>query len=311
MVKRGRRTKVVIFLGLLILLIIPLASAGFFSDFKAKITGELTTGTSELNITIGNTAPTVSFVAAISAITPNENGVVFTEFVINATDTDGVNNLDDNSVEARFQLTGATTRVNTSCILLVDHPTDLNTANYSCTVGFYYFDNASSSWTVNVTVLDINSARGDNTSTNVQFNELKAMVISPSALSWTEFGVTSTNQGSNNDPILLNNTGNAIDLSINVTGLNLQGETTITQYIYAANLTVENVNPGCSGTQMSNETSINVTSIILQKGNNSLSNNDATSGQEEAFFCVTAVNSDISAQSYSSAAYGAWTITII
>ena len=305
--KRGIR--VIIFLGFLILLIIPLASAGFFGDLRARITGELTSGTTDLNITIGNTAPTVSFVAAISPITPNENGVNFTEFIINATDIDGVANLDDDSVEARFQLSGETTRVNTSCVLLAD--IDANSANYSCTVGFYYFDASSASWTVNVTVLDTNGARGDNTSTSVQFNQLKAMVISPTALGWDEFGVTATNQGSNNDPVLLNNTGNAESLSINVTGLDLQGETTSTQFIFAANLTVENVSPGCTGTQMSNATSLNVTSTILQRGNNSLNNQNATSGQEQAFFCVTAVNSDISAQSYSSAALGVWTIQII
>ena len=305
--KRG--TKVTIFLGLLIVLIVPLASAGIFSDFWGRVTGEATFGEPDLNITIGNTAPTVSFVAAIANVDPNENGVNYTEFIVNATDVDGVGNLNDTTVEARFQLTGETTRLNTSCILLAD--IDANSANYSCTVGFYYFDNSSSSWTVNVTVDDINGARGENTSTSVQFNQLQAVVISPTALTWAEFGVTATNQGSNNDPILLNNTGNDIDLSINVTGLNLQGETTATQFIFAANLTVENTSQGCTGTQMLNATSLNVTSTILQKGNNSLSNNDETSGQEEAFFCVTAVNPDLSAQSYSSAAYGAWTVATI
>ncbi|MBU2562491.1 MAG: hypothetical protein KKF68_02415, partial [Nanoarchaeota archaeon] len=58
-------------------------------------------------------------------------------------------------------------------------------------------------------------------------------------------------------------------------------------------------------------TSLNVTSAILQRGNNSLDYNNATSGQEQLFFCVTGVNSDLSAQSYSSVALGAWTIEII
>ena len=61
---------------------------------------------------------------------------------------------------------------------------------------------------------------------------------------------------------------------------------------------------------MSNATSVNVTSAILERGNNSLNNLNSTSGQEETFFCVTALNPTLSAQSYSSAAYGAWTIVI-
>jgi len=309
MKKRGM--KVLIFLGLLILLIVPLISAGFFSDFWGRITGYAEQGTTTLNITIGNTAPTVSFVAAIAAVTPNENGVNYTAFIVNATDADGVSNLNDTTVEARFQLTGETTRLNTSCILLAD--IDANSANYSCTVGLYYFDNSSTSWTVNVTVDDINGARGENTSTSVQFNQLQAMVISPTALTWAEFGVTATNQGSNNDPILLNNTGNDIDLNITVNATNLQGETTATQFIFAANLTVGANSEGCGGTNttMSNATAIDVNSAELQKGNNSLNDQNATSGQEQTFFCVTAVNSDLSAQSYSSAAYGAWTIATI
>ena len=302
-----------IYLGMffmVLVLLVGFVSAGFLDDFYARITGKAQSSTTALNITIGNSAPTVSFVAAIPAITPNENGVNYTEFIINATDADGVANLDDNSAEARFELSGETTRVNASCILLAD--IDANSANYSCTVGMYYFDKNDASWTVNATILDTNGARGINASTSVTFNPLTAMVMSPTALTWAEFGVADTNQESDNDPIILNNTGNGVDLSINVTGLNLQGEETPTQFIFAANLTVNNVTADCpGGTAMLNATSLNVTSTILQRGNNSLNNNNATSGQEQMFFCVTAVNPDISSQSYSSAAYGTWTIQII
>ena len=291
-----------------VLLIGSFVSAGLFDWFEAKITGKPTSDTAALNITIGNTAPTVSFVAVIPAVTPNEGGVNYTTFIVNATDTDGVDNLDDNSVEARFELTGEITRVNTSCILLAD--IDANSANYSCTVGFYYFDKNDANWIVNVTVLDTNGARGINSSTNVQFNLFPAMIMSPTTLAWAEFGVSETNKESTN-PITINNTGNEIDLNINVTGFDLQGEDTITQYIYAGNFSIENVTTTCVGTTPVNATSTNVTSTILQRGNNSLNDNNATSGQEQMFFCVTAVNSDLSAQSYSSAAYGAWTIQII
>ena len=65
MEKRGR--KVILFLGLLILLIIPITSAGFFDDFYGKITGKATQDTTSVNITIGNSAPTLTFVEIITS----------------------------------------------------------------------------------------------------------------------------------------------------------------------------------------------------------------------------------------------------
>ena len=137
------------------------------------------------------------------------------------------------------------------------------------------------------------------------------MVISPTSLTWGAVGIATVNTGSNNDPIQINNSGNDEPLNINVTALNLRGETTIGQFIFANNFTIENATEGCSGTAMVNATSTNVTSAILQRGNYSLNYNNATSGQEEIHFCLKGVNSDLSAQSYSSAAYGAWTVAVI
>ncbi|KKL21743.1 hypothetical protein LCGC14_2442410, partial [marine sediment metagenome] len=62
---------------------------------------------------------------------------------------------------------------------------------------------------------------------------------------------------------------------------------------------------------MVNATSTNVTSAILQRGNNTLNYNNATSGQEQIFFCLKGVPQDISSQEYSSIQYGAWTIRIL
>ena len=301
---------------MILVLLVGFVSAGFFDDFYARITGKDTVGTASLNVTIGNAAPTISFVAAIPAITPEESGVNYTSFIVNVTDSDGVDNIDDNSVEARFELSGETTRVNTSCILLAD--IDANSANYSCTVGLYYFDKNDASWTVNVTAIDANSARGINSSTTVQFSLLTSMVTG-GALAWATLGLSATNTGADNNPIIVNNTGNDIDLSINITAFDLEGLSTPGEFISAINISVENITAGCTGAfsvKMINGTNpavdrTNITSAILQNGNNSLSNGDATSGQEELFFCITAVNSDLSAQDYSSDSYGSWSILII
>lgn len=309
-----KKIYLVLFVSVLILLAGSFASAGFLDNMLGKITGKDISGTASLNVTIGNTPPTIDFVAAISAITPNEGGVNYTEFIVNVTDSDGVGNLDDSSVEARFELNGGTTRVNDSCIWLAD--IDANSANYSCTVGFYYFDNSSSSWIVNVTALDTNSARVINATTNVQFSLTTSMVTGGS-LGWSTLGLTSTNTLADGGAIIVNNTGNANGLTINVTAYNLQGiEVDTSQFIYAANITVNNVTADCAGgtTMINGTVAANITKVdtaILENGNNTLQLFNENSGQEELYFCITAVNSDLSAQNYSSDAYGSWSILIV
>jgi len=169
---------------------------------------------------------------------------------------------------------------------------------------------------VNVTVKDNSNVRSINDSTNVQFNLLTSMVTG-GALAWATLGLTDINTTADNNPVIVNNTGNANDLFINITAFNLEGLTTPGQFIFAANISVENITLGCTGPftlPMINATTsadlTNITSARLQSGNNSLSNSNATSGQEELFFCITAVNPDLSAQDYSSDAYGSWTIKI-
>ncbi len=304
MVKRG--TKVIVFLGLLILLMVPLVSAGIFSDWWGKITGKLTEGTTTVNITIGNNPPTIDRVEPIPNIAPNEGGFNSTTFNFTATDTDGASNINLSSAQGRFQLTGETTRVNLSCS---DWASAGNDVNFTCTIDMYYFDKNDASWTINVTVRDNSQATAENSSTSFTYNLLTAMVMAPTALGWPEVGLTATDTGAN-DNITINNTGNDVDLNINVTSLDLQGNTTLTHYIFAENFTVENTYPGCTGTAMVNATSTNVTSSILQRGNNTLNYNNATSGQEEISFCLKGVPQDISSQEYSSIALGAWTITI-
>ena len=91
-------------------LIIPLISAGFFSNWWGKITGEATAGSASLNITIGNSAPTIPYVQAISSQNPLESGYrsVLLNFSVN--DTDGASNINLSSARVEFNKTGETTR---------------------------------------------------------------------------------------------------------------------------------------------------------------------------------------------------------
>ena len=139
--------------------------------------------------------------------------------------------------------------------------------------------------------------------------------MSPNALTWPTLELGSTNQTSNNDPFLINNTGNK-DISIggfSITGYDLYGLTNIDEYIRAQNFSVHAINGtiGCSGigclecngTQLLNSTSgtANPQTLSLANmtaGNNSFNYYNGTSGQEELFFCLRIVPPEISRQSY-------------
>jgi len=310
-----KRGKLLIFVGILVLLIVPLISAGvlsdFWSDFKGKmgrITGYESYGNVSVNITIGNNPPTIDWVESISPIGPIDDTIRPITFNFTATDTDGYTNINVSTAESRFQLSNEPTRSNLSCVNWSQSGDDVN---FTCTINMWYFDKVDTSWIINVTIKDINNAPYVNASKTFEYTPLLGMKMSPTFLNWSEIGLSTPDTGSNNDPIVINNTGNDDSVSINVTAFNLEGEITTDEYIYANNFTVENASEGCTaGTTLSNATSINITSAILFRGNHSLNHLNATSGQEQTYFCLKGVPQDIGSQSYSTAAYGSWTITV-
>lgn len=300
-----KRGNILIIFGIISVLSLSLISAGIFSDWWGRITGEATSDTASVNITVGNSDPIITWVEAISSQNPTEDSAKSITFNFTATDTDGSANIDTSTAAGYFQKGGETTRSNTSC---VDWASSGNNVNFTCTIDMWYFD-GNGAWTINVTVEDINNAHAENSSTTFTYNLLNAIILSPTALAWPSVGLSDTDTGSNNDPITLNNTGNDNSLTVDVTSYNLRGETTTTQYIFANNFTIGITTEGCSGTAMVNATATQVGSAVLNKGNHSI--NDGSTGQEQVFFCLKGIPQDISAQSYSSAAYGAWTVEVV
>ena len=195
------------------ILIMPVAFAGFL-DVWNSITGRATTGTADVSITIGNTAPEINMVQSISAQSVTEASTSAVTFWFVATDADGVANLDDSTAQGRFQRTGEATRSNTSCSWTAD--INSTSANYTCTIDIWYWDGAGA-WTINATIQDINNAGAENSSTTFTLQETTAMVMSPTNLTWTSISTSSTDTLSNNDPITINNTANK-----NITGGNVR-----------------------------------------------------------------------------------------
>lgn len=323
--KRGKMKKLVYVFFAFAVLSVSFVSAGFFDDFFGKITGRAA-HTADTNVSIGvvGTAPVIIEVdnstMVGTRVDPTINGVTNIEFWVNVSDSDGVNDINDSSVNASvtFNATGTEAiRTNSSCVLVGD--LDTISANFSCTINMYYFD-APGIWNITVSARDLgNTTIIYNSSQSFNYDQLQAIDISPTALTFASVSPGDTNITSNNDPTLINNTGNynvtSGNLQLNAT--NLVGVSVETDFIFVANFSID-IDTGSSnetcigGTTPVNNTQTGITGSLLTRGNNSLNNGDDTSGQEEIYYCITKVPVDISSQTYSSSlttgGYGEWAI---
>ncbi|MEK6855273.1 MAG: hypothetical protein AABX73_03555, partial [Nanoarchaeota archaeon] len=237
-----------------------------------------------------------------------ENSVTYVKFNFTAFYAGGVNNLDDNTAQAKFNRSGEGSRTNSSCTQSQD--IDSNSAVYNCTIQLWYFDGAGD-WGINVTIQDLSGGKAENSTTGFILSESTCMVMSPPALTWPSLAITNIDTLSNNDPIALNNTCNDdIDSgNVKVKAINLIGEQVLTDAIFAGNFSVHTADSCNSGTTMVNGTSTGVSGALLAAGNHSL--NNGVAGQEQLYVCLEAMNPDITPQSYSTGEGGAWTVTIL
>jgi len=328
-VEKNSKESMYLLIILILFLTIPIVSAGFFDFLKGeKITGAPTSFTHTVNITIGNSAPTVTFVSAVSAQTPTEAGVTTFIFTFNATDTDGASDLNDASANGRINITlNSTTnqRYNTTCNSLQSVG---NTEEYQCRIDLWYFDYPGS-WTINASIKD-STSYAENSSTTFTVNPLTAMVMSPANLTWpATITLTSTNTTSNNDPLIINNTGNKdiTPTNIKITAVNLRGETTTTQFLLAANFTVSYLNSSVTnaecqflnitnGIKPVNNSATSIATANISAGNNSLGQiaGGELPGRENLYFCLAEVTAGLSQQSYSTTGGAAfiypWTLAV-
>lgn len=290
-----------------IIIILPLTTAGLSPDFWKKITGWASSQPTNVSITVSGANPvTISWVETITAQDPVENNKKTISFIFTASDEDGAADIDITSGQAQFQKTGETSRQNLSC---VSETPSGNQLNFTCSIDMWYWD-INGTWTINVSANDLgNQTRQYNISTTFTYNLLKAMVISPNSLTWAAVSPGDTNQTSNSDPTTINNTGN-YNSTIQLTGIDLAGETISTEYIHAGNFSV-GINTGgtppveCSGTTLVNATAATISNTIANRGNLSAGGG---AGQEQLYYCIKQIPSGISSQTYSTSTGGSWTI---
>ncbi len=300
------KKSVIIVLGILLLL--PLASAGFLDLFS--ITGKLAAQNEDLNISIGNSDPEVTYVSfGGGTVTSVEDTAVATTFSVHVYDHDGVADIDDSGTVANFTLAGEETRQDTSCTLIGDLA-DGNTANYTCTVTMEWFDAASASWEIHVVGTDVNGSTGLNDTSTFTYTETTAFVMAPVDLTWDEIAPGADDSLSNNDPLLINNTGNdAIAAgSISVNATDLLGETDASLGMNSENFSVNPSDACSSGIDMINNTNVSITGAALPAGNYTVG--DGSTGAEQLYFCLEHAGTDLIKQAYSTAPTRSWVVKI-
>jgi hypothetical protein len=294
------KKNVFIFSAVVLLAIIGVVCADLRFD---GITGSATSQPTNVTVQVTGVNPAKVVNISIGAnFNPTEDGYTTVTLLATLSDPDGVQDLNDSNVAVLLTKTGETTRENLSCAWVAD--ISAYSAVYSCTVIMWYWDGAGN-WTVNVSGTDIgNGTVTYNDSQKFTYNQLKAMTISPDSLTWPTLAGGSTNQNSNNDPTIVNNTGN-YNGTIKITGLDLLGDINSSHRITAGNFTAGPVDLlSCTATQLVNNTATTIASTAANPGNLSLGGGE---GQEEIYYCRPNVPVVFS-QTYSTSQGGRWTI---
>ncbi|MFH1289874.1 MAG: hypothetical protein ABIH92_00535, partial [Nanoarchaeota archaeon] len=229
-------------------------------------------------------------------------------------DANGVGDLNESTARINFTKSGEDVRENTTCSKM-GSPTG-NYANFSCTVTMWWWD-AAGAWNITAYIEDNSSNSAQNDSTTFQVGSTTGFELSPSALTWPGLAAGTYNKTSDG-PILMNNTGNK-DISLNEIGINatdLLGEQNNNSGLWAGNFSIAPFTGGtpptecnATATTMSSSVFTNITGAILTAGNYTI--NNGTEGQEQLYFCLKVVGSEITTQPYSTSQTGSWTIRIL
>ena len=311
--KRGDKVFVV---GLfLVLLIIPFISAGFFSDWIGRITGEASQNQPvTLNITVSaGAAPLIYDIFPLTSVTltdgPNPTYVTI-NFSVN--ETDGAGNLDNTT--ALLNLTRASEQFRGDS-LCTPYEFAGNYANYTCNVTLWWYD-VDGQWFVYANISDLNSNL-DVFDKNITLNSLTGIVLSPSALTFATILAGNLNT-TPSDFLRLNNTGNQ-DIgsgNVRINASDLIGETDAGQALYAGNFSASPFTGGnieCNAsttdaTALVNFTTTAIVGSILTAGNYTLE--DGT-GQEDTYICLRETGAELSSQQFYTSGLFDWEINVV
>jgi hypothetical protein len=308
--KKGMKF-VLIFLSLVLILMFTInVLAGPIEWFKelGRITGMAPSQTTTVTIGVnGTNGASIIYVTPVTALTPIELGQIAVRFNFTVYDLDGASDINLTATGFNISKPGEEIRVNITgpnCTWVSGQNT-ATTVNFTCQTQMWFYD-STGTWNISVRAKDL----GNQTyAYNYTMNQLKAMVISPNALTWSSVSPGGTNKTSSNDPTVINNTGN-YNGTISITAVNLLGDSDRNYAIYATNFSTginSSGNSECNNGNglLTNNSAFGVKASVSGRGN--LTKDDGTA-KEEIYYCIPVVPSNITSQTYSTTTLGSWTI---
>lgn len=187
-----------------------------------------------LSLVIGNSAPSITGVANVSA-TPNEGTTVAVYILFNITDPNGESNVDPTDSVANITRNGVT-KTTTSCVGYAPW-TGGTVQGVNCTINLAYNEEPGE-WNISVQGEDAAASVASSVNASIfTYNELYAFALVKPTISFTG-SAGQNNVNASNDPQILNNTGNGGFTSVNVTGYELWNGTAGGDTIGAGNFTI-------------------------------------------------------------------------
>lgn len=264
-----------------------------FSIGSAKDSRAATTGTFNVTLSISNSAPTITYVNGSVSESPNEGTIKNVTIYFQATDINGADDINISTVNLTVNRTTEPIRTQHSC---ASKGTSGNVMTIECNVTMYWYDE-DGAWTINASIKDNSGSQAENTSQTMTYGTLSAMTVTKSSLSFSGTPGDENVEPTEN-PQVINNTGNQDFTEVNLTGYDLQGNVTTTEYILVGNFTV-NVSDSSAGYgQIVTNTSFQITGASLARG--------ATSTED--IYLRLDIPSGITAQGYN--AHNNWMIEV-
>jgi len=171
-----------------------------------------------MTITVGNEVPTIAYVYPEGAVTLTGGSTKVVTLEFNATDPNGVADLNDATAQVVLSKAGETSRTSPSCSTVSSSAT---VRQYSCDVTMQFYDGAGS-WTINATVEDQSAAEAVNDTTSVTVNALDFITQDILTITWGSVSVGQTDAEADAKMVLTNG-GNQDYSDISIKGQNATG----------------------------------------------------------------------------------------
>jgi hypothetical protein len=262
------------------------------------IAGDSTSDDFAASLNMGNADPIIDAVVVQNSGEYSPTAGTTTEAAVRMTVTDA-NGWEDINITAGSGTNctvakGGVTRTLGTCSKISN--SSATTAIFECVGNMNFYDLTGADWAVTCTAVDNVGASDNDSVETMTYNRLES-IADLSAISWTGITPSSTDVAAVENPVTLENQGNAYFAKVNATGIDLEGADTPAELIAASDFSV-NVSDAM-GMALSNATSLEVASAALLIGE---------SAEEDLYFYLDQVTTPVSSQVYNSIAN--WEVTV-